>query len=101
VAFWATVVVVAVLEPGRGGDRSPGRSQEADELQGDGRGDGREGLLVEPERRDARGYAAILRDVTTKGKEARFQKVERGQFVLPSGTFSAACPTLAQADVDA
>jgi hypothetical protein len=27
-------------------------------------------------------YAAILRDVTTKGKEARFKKVERGQFAL-------------------
>jgi hypothetical protein len=27
-------------------------------------------------------YAAILRDVTTNGKDARFKKVERGQFAL-------------------
>jgi hypothetical protein len=27
-------------------------------------------------------YAAILKDVTTKGKDARFKKVERGQFAL-------------------
>lgn len=27
-------------------------------------------------------YAAILKDITTKGKEARFKKVDRGQFAL-------------------
>ena len=27
-------------------------------------------------------YAAIIREIATKGKEARFQKVERGQFAL-------------------
>jgi hypothetical protein len=27
-------------------------------------------------------YAAILREISTKGKEARFQKVERGKFAL-------------------
>lgn len=27
-------------------------------------------------------YAAILKEINTKGKESRFQKVGRGQFVL-------------------
>jgi hypothetical protein len=27
-------------------------------------------------------YSAILREITTKGKEARFQKTERGKFAL-------------------
>ena len=35
-------------------------------------------------------YSAILREVQTKGKEARFVKVERGQFTINAGTTSAA-----------
>ena len=31
-------------------------------------------------------YAAILREVQTKGAEARFQKTERGHFALATGT---------------
>ncbi|MBM4000560.1 MAG: hypothetical protein FJ297_13665 [Planctomycetes bacterium] len=31
---------------------------------------------------DATLYASILRDINTKGKEARFKKVDRGQFAL-------------------
>jgi hypothetical protein len=27
-------------------------------------------------------YAAILREITVKGKDARFQKTERGHFTL-------------------
>jgi hypothetical protein len=27
-------------------------------------------------------YAAILREITTKGKEARFKKTERGKFTI-------------------
>jgi len=41
-------------------------------------------------------YAAILRDVATKGKDVRFKKVERGQFALNrqavGRTHGAACP---------
>lgn len=29
-------------------------------------------------------YASILRDINTKGKDARFKKVDRGQFALVS-----------------
>lgn len=31
---------------------------------------------------DATLYASILRDINTKGKDARFKKVDRGQFAL-------------------
>lgn len=31
---------------------------------------------------DATLYASILRDINTKGKEARFKKTDRGQFAL-------------------
>jgi HB1, ASXL, restriction endonuclease HTH domain len=30
-------------------------------------------------------YSSILKEVTTKGKESRFDKVDRGQFALASG----------------
>jgi hypothetical protein len=30
-------------------------------------------------------HAAILRETTTKGQEARFRKTERGQFALNNG----------------
>jgi hypothetical protein len=33
---------------------------------------------------DATLYASILREINTKGKAARFKKVERGQFALAS-----------------
>ena len=31
-------------------------------------------------------YSAILREIQTKGKDARFQKVERGRFTLSQST---------------
>lgn len=31
---------------------------------------------------DATLYASILREINTKGKDARFKKVDRGQFAL-------------------
>lgn len=34
---------------------------------------------------DATLYASILREIKTKGKDARFKKVGRGQFALASG----------------
>lgn len=37
-------------------------------------------------------YAAILREVQTKGAEARFQKTERGHFALATGTSAPAKP---------
>jgi hypothetical protein len=37
-------------------------------------------------------YSAILREIQKKGKEARFVKVERGQFALSTGTAPAAKP---------
>ena len=37
-------------------------------------------------------YAAILREVQTKGTEARFQKTERGHFALANGTNAPAKP---------
>jgi len=35
---------------------------------------------------DATLYASILRDINTKGKDARFKKVDRGQFALAGRT---------------
>ncbi len=38
-------------------------------------------------------YAAILREIQTKGAEARFTKTERGHFALGTGTSAPAKPT--------
>ena len=38
-------------------------------------------------------YAAILREIQTKGAEARFTKTERGHFALGTGTNAPAKPT--------
>lgn len=38
-------------------------------------------------------YSAILREIQTKGKEARFQKTERGKFALNGSPASTAKPT--------
>ena len=37
-------------------------------------------------------YAAILREIQTKGADARFQKTERGHFALATGTNGSAKP---------
>jgi hypothetical protein len=34
---------------------------------------------------DATLYAAILREITAKGKDARFYKADRGKFALANG----------------
>lgn len=52
--------------------------------QADDRGDGNEGVLTSPGGKTPHAtlYAAILREITVKGKDARFQKTERGHFIL-------------------
>jgi hypothetical protein len=37
-------------------------------------------------------YAAIIREIGTKGAEARFQRIDRGQFALGTGTNAPAKP---------
>ncbi len=56
----------------------------ADDDQGDDRSDGHQGLLDQPRRRDPGQtlYSAILGELQKKGADARFTKVDRGQFTL-------------------
>lgn len=48
---------------------------------------GQQGLWTSPggATPEATLYASILREINTKGKEARFKKVDRGQFALAGG----------------
>jgi hypothetical protein len=62
----------------------PGEIQRTHELPGDGRGhDDPKGLWTSPGGKTPHAtlYASILREINTKGKDARFKKVDRGQFV--------------------
>jgi len=54
-----------------------------DELPGDGRGHDHERIVDRPggKKLHAMLYASILREMNTKGKDARFKNVEPGQFV--------------------
>jgi hypothetical protein len=53
-----------------------------DDLPGDDRRNGHERLLDQPWRQKPHVtlYAAILQEIYTKGKDARFKKTERGKF---------------------
>ena len=83
--------------PGRRGPGA-GRGGRGDDLRGDDRFDGRQGLLDHPGGKTpaATLYSAILMETRTKGTQSRFTKTSAASSVWPCATQRVARPTTAR-----
>ena len=80
--------------PRRGGEGAGGIGR-TDDVEGNDRRDGDQGVLDEPRRQDPAGHAVRRHPAgdSDQGGEARFTKTERGHFALGTGTNAPAKPT--------